>query len=259
MGPPRVAFSSRPIPSRRPVEKDERPASKRFIWELGHAAPSAAAREMLNRCSQGQRPNQHRRPNYGKYWMYHVRRMLQANHSRCGPLQSTARVHATALPTSDRARSKSLSAPADRGLVQPRRKRHSYSTEHPGSSPAASPALVNAHLAICLSVQPPRDHRTPLLALVGPHLGSQIRAAVGASEEETVRESEQSQPDETGAGPSNLIHRAPGPVQWQLESIRFKRLGWLGSSYFPAHPRGNSVVFSFPVPTSSDSATLFSC
>lgn len=77
-GPPRALISSHAIPS--PVEEGERPAPEPFIWEIGHAAPSATASEMLNRCSQGQRPNQRGRPNYGKYWMSHVRRMLQANH-----------------------------------------------------------------------------------------------------------------------------------------------------------------------------------
>ncbi len=47
--------------------------------------PGASTRELLKHglsCRRSTaKPEQ--RPKYGKYWMYHVRRMLQANHGRC--------------------------------------------------------------------------------------------------------------------------------------------------------------------------------
>ena len=71
---------------RQPVEASQRPASEPLIWENGHAALSAAPRgihhQLLARSTaKPDKPeSSEQRPNYGKYWMYHVRRMLQANH-----------------------------------------------------------------------------------------------------------------------------------------------------------------------------------
>ena len=146
------------------------------------------------------------------------------------------------LPTSDADRSKSLFAPADQGLVQPRRKPHFYSQD----TPVASPALVNAHLAICLSLQPPRDHRTPL-GPGRPASGSQIRAMGckrrGGSEE----------PEQRAGGSSEqafsfyMCPMAPCPVAGRAPSDLSAYDGW-GRLIF-RHTLVATVYLSFPFPT----------
>jgi hypothetical protein len=145
------------------------------------------------------------------------------------------------LPTSDGDRSKSLSAPADQGLVQPRRKPHFYSQD----TPAASPALVNAHLAICLSLQPPRNHRTPPLALAGPHLLPDSRNGCkrrGGSEE----------PEQRAGGSSEqalsfyMWPMAPCPVAGRAPSDLSAYDGW-GRLIF-RHTLVATVYLSFPFP-----------
>lgn len=112
--------------------------------------------------------------------MYHVRRMLQANHGGCGPLQSTAQSGVTALPASDEARQNSLSAPADQGTVQPSPDKRSYSTTTPGPLPGASAALVNAHLAISAFHAVPATIQFPSLAWAVRSLPSDSRNGLQA-------------------------------------------------------------------------------
>ncbi len=146
--------------------------------------PSAAStRELLNACRKSTaKPEQ--RPNYGKYWMYHVRRMLQANHGCCetaakhclspsyGPVHQWQRQIEVALCSCRPGSTGGVSSSP--GASGPLTRRN---------TPAPHPLLVRpSQCASChlpFRAAPARDHRNPPLALVGPHLLPDSRSRGG--------------------------------------------------------------------------------
>jgi hypothetical protein len=130
------------------------------------------------------------------------------------------------------------------------------------TTPAPHPLLLVPPLSMRIlpspfHAAPPRDHRTAPLGPGRPAPAAPRFAQWRASEEEATEVSGQRRRKQERN--LQILYVLQGPTQWLAESLRFKRLRWLGSPYFPAHPRGNRGVLLLSIPISSDiSAALLS-